>query len=172
MPRLKVDRKAAFSLSSALVYIASRHIEVTEHRHNAVGDTVGAAYVRSFGPDVMNAKPYSTGRLRNFGALLQGVVYPVDAVLFHSKQEAGRKLRLRCTGVEKCGCSMSKPLFGEQVVGFYSGVQVIHVDADGNPHEHVLWPFYYLAVKAHQVGAFQCFKSEVVVVKVAVINNA
>lgn len=46
--------------------------------------------VASSGSNAANCHPDTSGRLRNEGALLQGVIDPLNTVILHSKQEAAR----------------------------------------------------------------------------------
>ena len=48
---------------------------------------------------------------------------------------------------------------------------VLAVDADRDAHDHVLGPFRDVAVAAHEVGPLQRLEAEVVVFKVAVVDD-
>ena len=52
-----------------------------QHGDDAVGRAVGAADVGSCGADVVNGQADATRILRDFGALLEGVIDAADAVL-------------------------------------------------------------------------------------------
>ena len=103
--------------------------------------------------------------------MLQGVVDAVNAVFFHGKQKARRHLRLGSGGIEERGGGMGEPLFRQQVVGFDYRINIIHVDAHGHAHQHVLRTLHHLAVQLHQVGALQGAETEVVVAEVAVVDD-
>ena len=67
---------------------------------------------------------------------------------------------------------MREVLLGHELVGLDRGIYITPVNADRNPHNHVLRPLRDLAVAAHQVGPFQSFEAEVVVLEVSVIYNS
>src|SRR5690606_10350724 len=96
VPGFEVYREASFALSSSMINIAGRHVEVAKHRNDAIGCSACALDVRTLSPYVMDAEPDATCRLRNLGALFQRIIDAVDAVFLHSEKEAGRQLRFRC----------------------------------------------------------------------------
>jgi len=78
--------------------------------------------------------------------MLQRIVNPVYAVVFHRQEEAGRHLGLWRPGIKQGGGGMGKVFFGHQLIGLYSRFQVAQVDPHCHPHKHMLGPFGYLAV--------------------------
>lgn len=67
---------------------------------------------------------------------------------------------------------MCEPLLTHQVVSSEGRLNVVLVNADGAPHEHVLRPLSNLPVDPQQVRLLQCFVPEEVVRKIAVVVNA
>jgi hypothetical protein len=155
VPRLEVDGKRALALAAALVDVARRVVEDAQHGQDAVGGAVSAADVRPRRADVVDGDADAAGRLGYDGALLEGVVDALDGVALGADEEARRELRARGAGVEQRGGRVGEPALGQEVVGAHGGVQVVHVDAYGDAHEHVLGALDDLAVDAQQVGALQ-----------------
>ena len=62
---------------------------------------------------------------------------------------------------------MREPLLAHEVVGFEGGLQVVKVDADGAPHEHVLWSLCDLAIDSEKVRSLECLEAKEVVIEVA-----
>ncbi len=105
-------------LISSLVHIACGVVVDTEHRNQAIWVTISLKWqnklntyfnptakfnntskskthpcnVASSGSNAAHCHPDTSGRLRNEGALLQGVIDPLNTVILHSKQEATRHL--------------------------------------------------------------------------------
>ena len=100
MPRLDVNGKGTFALSASLVHVTCRVVEDTKHWDDAVGGAVGSFDVGSCGADVVDGQADASSVLRNFRALLQGVVDAGDAVLLHGEQEAAGHLRLGRSRIE------------------------------------------------------------------------
>ena len=67
---------------------------------------------------------------------------------------------------------MGKVLLAHQLVGLDGRVDVLAVDADRDPHNHVLRPLGDLAVAAHQIATLEGLEAEVVVLEVSVIYNS
>ena len=57
------------------------------------------------------------------------------------------------------------------MVCFDSRINVILVNSNRNPHQHVLRPFYNLPVDLQEVGPLKGFETKVIIVKVSVIND-
>lgn len=95
------SRKGTRSLVTTLVDITSSSIISPQHGHDTVRVPVGSGDVRPLGSNVVNVETDPTGRLGDHGARLEGVIDPVDRVVLHGDQEAGRELRVRGTGVEE-----------------------------------------------------------------------
>ena len=67
---------------------------------------------------------------------------------------------------------MSEPLLAHQVVGLKGSLEVIHVDANGAPHQQVLGSFGYLAMSSKEVRSLKSLKAKEVVFKVSgVVDN-
>ena len=171
MPGLQVDREGAFALATALVDVTRGVVEYAQHRYDAVGRAVGAADVGTGRADVVHVEPDTAGGLRDLGAVLQRVVDAVDAVVLHHDEEAGRKLRLRRTGVEEGRRGVGEPALAHQVVGLDGGLDVLLVDADGDAHQQVLRTLGDLAVDLQEVGFLQRLEAEEVVAEVAVVDD-
>src|SRR5690606_601765 len=129
----------------------------------------GALDIRTRSANVVDRKTNTTGALRDQRALLQGIVNTFDGIVLHGKQEAGRHLWFGRTSIEESRRSMRKPLFAQQVVGFYHRRNIVHVDTYGYAHQHMLRTLHDLAVALHQVRALQRFKAKVVVSKVTAV---
>lgn len=50
------------------------------------------------------------------------------------------------SSIEKGRRCMSKPSLGHQMIRSYSSFNIILVDPNRNPHQHVLWPFNYFSM--------------------------
>jgi hypothetical protein len=95
------SRKGTRSLVTTLVDITSSSIISPQHGHDTVRVPIGSGDVRPLGSNVVDVESDPTGRLGDHGARLEGVVDPVDRVVLHGDQEAGRELRVRGTSVEE-----------------------------------------------------------------------
>ncbi len=95
--------RACFGVSPCSV------IEHPQHRDNAVGVAIGAPDVASDGTNVVDGKPDAPSGLGDAGALLQGVIDALDAVILHANEEAGGQLRSRRARVEQCGRGVCEP---------------------------------------------------------------
>ena len=66
---------------------------------------------------------------------------------------------------------MSEQFFRHHVIRFYGSIDVIAMDADGDPHQHVLRTLNNLATNFQQVASLKGFKTKILVVKITLINN-
>ena len=66
---------------------------------------------------------------------------------------------------------MGEPALGQKVVGLDRAREVAAVDADGDPHQHVLRPLDDAAVDAQEIRALEGLEAKVVVVEVAVVDD-
>ena len=57
------------------------------------------------------------------------------------------------------------------MVGFQRCLEVVFVNAQRNPHQHLPWALHHFAVHAQQVGALQGLQTEVVVVKIPFVDD-
>ena len=64
----------------------------------------------------MNSQSDTTGRLGDVGTNLEGVIYPINAILFHANEEAGGELRMAGTCVEEGGGGVGEPALRHEVV--------------------------------------------------------
>ena len=64
---------------------------------------------------------------------------------------------------------MSEPHVAHQVISLEGGFQVVQMDPDGTAHQHMLRSLNDLSVLSEQVGTFQGFESEKVVVEIAIV---
>mmetsp|Transcript_74060 Transcript_74060/g.195202 ORF Transcript_74060/g.195202 Transcript_74060/m.195202 type:complete len:246 (+) Transcript_74060:1-738(+) len=167
MPRLQVHGEGALALAAALVLKASRHVEVPQHGHEAVAVAVGAADVAALRADVGDRQADSACGLGDQGALLQGVVNALDAIVLHGEQEARRHLGHRRARVEQRRRRVRELLARHQVVGLDGSGHVAEVDAASHAHQHVLRALDDLAFGAQQVRLLECLEAEVVVLVVA-----
>ena len=65
---------------------------------------------------------------------------------------------------------MGKVLLAHQLVGLDRSINIRTMNADRDPHNHVLGPLRDLAVAAHQITTFEGLEAEVVVLEVSVIH--
>ena len=171
MPGLDVGGDTALALSSALIDVPGSVVEDTEHRNDAVGGAVGTTDVGLGGTDVGDGHADAASVLGDDGELLEGVVDAVDGVLLHGEEEARGHLGVGSSGVEESGGGMGEESVRQKVVGLEDAGDVVHVDADGDAHEHVLGTLGDLAVDLEQVGLLQSLEAEVVELKVTVVHN-
>ena len=162
VPWLDIDGDAAVSFSSTLVHVSGGHVEHAQHRYKAVARSVCAAYVRTFGPHVVNVHAYSAGELRDPCALVQCVVYPVDAVAFHGDQVARAELWTRGSGIEQGGGSVSEELLAHQGVRLLDCFEVSPMDAYANSKPHMLGSLNDFPVNPHEVSPLQGLEPEIV----------
>ena len=73
--------------------------------------------------------------------------------------------------IEQSRRRVREVLLAHQLVRLDRGIYITPVNADRNPHNHVLGPFRDLAVAAHQITTFEGLEAEVVVLKVAVVDD-
>ena len=66
---------------------------------------------------------------------------------------------------------MSEQFFRHHVIRLYGSIDVIAMDADGDPHQHVLRTLNNLAINFQQVASLKGFETKILVVKIALINN-
>ena len=135
-----------------------RVVEDAQHGQDAVGGAIGAADVRARGADVVDREADAAGALGDDGALLEGVVDALDAVVLHAEQEAAGELRARGAGVEQRGARVREHALRHEVVGLDRRRDVVLVDAHRDAHEHVLGALDNLAANAQQVGALQSLR--------------
>lgn len=66
--------------------------------------------VAASGPDTTHGNTDSPSRLRNQGTLLQSVINPLNAVIFHTQEETAGQLWAVGPSIEESRRGMSKPL--------------------------------------------------------------
>ncbi len=62
---------------------------------------------------------------------------------------------------------MGEPTFRHQIVCLFDLLKVIEVDAECNPHQHVLGSLGNLAIQSQQVGALKGLEAEIIVIIIA-----
>mmetsp|Transcript_49580 Transcript_49580/g.137713 ORF Transcript_49580/g.137713 Transcript_49580/m.137713 type:complete len:323 (-) Transcript_49580:26-994(-) len=169
VPRFQVHGEGALTLAPTLVHVARRLVEVPQHRHEAVAVAVRTPDVPALGAHIRDRDADAASRLGDERALLQGVVDAIDAVRLHCQQEAGRHLRRWSARVEQCWRRMRERPARHQVVGLHCRLQVSCMDADRNPHQHVLRPLHDLPMDSQQVRLLQGLEAEVVVVEIPLV---
>ena len=65
---------------------------------------------------------------------------------------------------------MGKKLITHKLIGFDRFFDIIFVNAQGNPHKHMPWPFHNLSIEFEEVGFFEGFEAEVVHVVVSGVD--
>jgi hypothetical protein len=116
-------------------------------------------------------QPDAPRRLRDASTLLQRVIDAVDAICLHCNQETAAELRVGCSSVEEGWRCVCEPALAHQLVSVACSLDILLVDPNSNPHEHVLWPLHDGIVEPEQIGALQGLEAEVVIIKVPVIND-
>lgn len=66
---------------------------------------------------------------------------------------------------------MREPPLRQQVIGSDCTIHVFLVDANRNPHEHVLRSFDHFAIHPEQIGSFQGLETKVIVVEISVVDD-
>jgi len=66
---------------------------------------------------------------------------------------------------------MSEPSLRHQMVGLDHGINIILVDPNSNPHQHVLRPFNNSPLDFQEVRSLKSFKSKVIIFKITVIDD-
>ena len=66
---------------------------------------------------------------------------------------------------------MGEPKLAHEVVGFKGSLEIIQVDAERAPHEHVLRPLHNLAINLQQIASLQCLKPKEIIVEISRICN-
>src|SRR6201999_2166935 len=93
MPGLEIDRKSALAFTTALIHITRRIVVNAQHGDDTVAGAIGAAYIGTGGPDIMDGQTDAAGALGDLGGLFERVIDAIDAVILHGKKEAGTHLR-------------------------------------------------------------------------------
>ena len=119
----------------------------------------------------MDAEAYTARTLGDFGGLFEGIVNAVNRVILQGKEKATRKLRFGGPGIEQGGGGVGEPTLAEQFVGIQCRGNVLLVNANGHPHQHVLRSFDHFAVDFEQIRAFQGFESKIIVLKIPGIDD-
>lgn len=102
-------------------------------------------------------------------SLLQSVVNSVDRVVLHVEKEARGHLGLGNARVEEGGGGMSEHEFRHEVISFKGIFKIVLVDADRDPHQHVLRPLHNLSLYLQEVGPLERLEPEEVVVKITLV---
>eukprot|EP00754_Rhynchopus_humris_P024464 Rhum_TRINITY_DN14894_c1_g1::Rhum_TRINITY_DN14894_c1_g1_i1::g.125998::m.125998 len=167
VPRLEVDGHRALPLAAALVHVACGRVEETEHREETLRLAVGPLDERALRTHVVHVQPDAAGRLRDVRAGRQRVEDALDRVGLHRHQEARRHLRRGRARVEQRGAGVREVALAEVLVRLDDGVDVVVVDAEADPHQHLLRTLHHAqhAVVLHlqQVALLECLETEVVV---------
>ena len=66
---------------------------------------------------------------------------------------------------------MCEPSLRQQVVGFHCRFEVLFVDAHSDSHQHVLGSFYHATIHSQEVGAFERFEAEIIVIKITIVDD-
>lgn len=85
--------------------------------------------------------------------------------------ESTMYLRPWSSSIEQSGRSMSEPPLGHCVVCLQDRLNVLFVDPNRDSHQHVLWPLNHLVIHLKKVRSLQSFETEVIVIKVPVVDN-
>ena len=65
---------------------------------------------------------------------------------------------------------MSEPSLRHQMISFDNRIDIILVDTNSNPHQHVLRPFNNISLYFQQVGPLKGLEAKVIIVKVSIID--
>ena len=147
----------------ALINVARNVVQDAQHRREAVAVPVRPSNVRTGRPNVRRGDPDPAGQLADFGALVDGVEDPLDAVVLHRQEKARGELRPRRPGVEERRRGVGVLQGGHGLVGLANAFQalwarrvvVARVEEDGKAKEHVLGRLEQagLVVALEEVGA-------------------
>lgn len=77
----------------------------------------------------------------------------------------------RCSCIEQGGGSMCEPSLRHHMIRFDCRINIILVNSNSNPHQHVLRSFHNLPLHLQKVRPLKCFETKVVIVKVSVIDD-
>ena len=66
---------------------------------------------------------------------------------------------------------MSEPPLRHHVICLDSRINIVLVNSNRNPHQHVLRPFYNLPIYLQEVRPLKGLEAKVIIVKVPVIND-
>lgn len=171
VPGFQVNGDGSLAFATALVDVPRRIVKDTEHGYDAVGGAVSAANVALAGPNVMNGEANTSSILGNDGAVLERIVDAVDGVFLHCHEKAGTHLWHVGAGVEERGGGVRKVSLRQKVVGLNDPRDIVSVDTDGHTHEHKLRALGNLAIDLEQVGLFERFEPEVVVLEITRVYN-
>ena len=119
----------------------------------------------------MDAETDTTGGLGDHRAVLESVVDALDGVVFHGEEEARAQLRVRSAGIEEGRGGVCKVALGHEVVGLEYSIDIVTVNANGNTHNHLLGSLCWAAIDAEEIGTLKSLETEVVVVKVAIVDD-
>ena len=64
---------------------------------------------------------------------------------------------------------MSEPPVTHQIIGQDSRVNILHVNAHRDPHQHLLRALSYLSIDLEEVGPLQSLVAEVIVVPISLV---
>ena len=145
-----------------LVYILGGGIEDTQHGYNAITRSVGSSNMTFGCSDVVDMQPDSARPFADKGTVFQGVINPVDAVVFHGQKKAGAQLWTRSPCVEQGRRGMGEIFLRHQIVGSQGTLDVVSVNSERDTHPHVLGSLDHLSVDSHQIRTLQCFESKVI----------
>merc|ERR1719500_1454665 len=172
MPGLKVDSESSWPLVAALVDIPGGVVEDPEHGDQAVAVTISTGNIGTSGSNAVHVQANTSSRLRDEGALLQGVVDALDTVAVHGQEEAAAELGPGGGRVEQGGGGVGKKLLGEEVIGLNSTINILSMDAHGHPHQHLLGPLHTLPINLEQVGPLQGLEPKVLILKVTLVQDS
>lgn len=104
------------SLTTALLHISRRLIEIAQERDQALATAIRATDVRAAGSGVRDGQADASSGFGDLCTLLQRVVDAFDAILLELHQEAGGHLWLWRTRIEERRAGVREELPGHQVV--------------------------------------------------------
>ena len=173
VPRLNVDGECSLALPASLIDIPGRHVEDAEHWDEPVARPSAAANVRAARADLGNRDANPARVLRDAGAATQGLVYAVDGIVLDVQEEARAHLWQRRSRIVHCGRSVDEQPFRHHLVRLERTIDVVlAVDAQCDPHQHVLGTLVHRVVLLQQVRPLQRLEAEIIVrFKVTVVHD-
>mmetsp|Transcript_15377 Transcript_15377/g.34459 ORF Transcript_15377/g.34459 Transcript_15377/m.34459 type:complete len:235 (+) Transcript_15377:1377-2081(+) len=151
VPRFQIHRDGSLPFATSLIDIPRGIVVHPQHRNDPVRSTVGAANVRVGRANIGDVQTDTTGVFGDDRTAFQSIVDTRYGIFLHGEKETGTHLRLGRAGVEKRGGGMGEVFERHQIVRLKNFVQIVAVNADRHPHDHVLRSFGHLAMDFEQV---------------------
>ena len=160
VPWLEIDCDRSLSTPS-LIYIARCGVKYAKHWNNTIWLTICPPNTRFVGSHIMDVHPNTPSPLWDLRTLRKSSIDTVDWVLLVGDKEATGHLGSWCTSIEEGWCCVNEHTLGHLVVCLQDRINVFPVDADCDPHEHVLWGFHEDAIEPLKIALLKGFETKV-----------